>query len=99
MQYIAHARSRSGAGPPQLTCLINHLVGASEQRRWDCEAERLCGPEMKGELKRVGCSNGRSAGLCPFENSIDKGRHTTHPLVQVDRIDIRPPARTRKSNS
>jgi hypothetical protein len=31
--------------------LFDHLVGASEQRRWDCEAERPCGPEVEGELE------------------------------------------------
>jgi hypothetical protein len=27
--------------PPSLVCLFDHLVGAGEHRRWDCETERL----------------------------------------------------------
>src|SRR5262249_26314456 len=43
--------------------LLDHLLGACEQRRWNFEAERLCGLEVDHELESCGLHNRDIGGL------------------------------------
>jgi hypothetical protein len=36
---------------PQQTGLLNHLVGASNDQRWDCEPKGLSGSEIDDQLE------------------------------------------------
>src|SRR5262249_3889989 len=55
-------RARSGHS----ACLLDHFVGAPEERQRDCEPEHLGGLEVQDQLDLVACCTGRSAGFSPL---------------------------------
>ena len=63
------ARLRDGPQPDSCgvanSHLFDHLVGGSEQRRWDCQGEHSCSLEIDDQSNLVGCKTGNSAGLAP----------------------------------
>jgi hypothetical protein len=49
---------------------LDHLVGASDERRRHGEAKRLCGLEIDDELEFGGCLHGKLAWLLTFQNAV-----------------------------
>jgi hypothetical protein len=47
--------------------LLDHLVGAAEQHRRDCEAKRLGSLRLSTSSTLMDCWTGRSAGLSPLK--------------------------------
>ena len=64
------SRSKLGRGSPSL---LDHFVGAGEQRGRHGEAERLSRLEVDHQLELGRCSTGRSAGFSPSRNPIHVG--------------------------
>src|SRR5689334_4877945 len=58
----------------KIWALFDHLVGSQQHRRWDCEAERLCGLEVKHELE-FGWSF--DWGRCGIATKQDSSGHET----------------------
>src|SRR5262245_66573739 len=54
-----------------LCCLFDHLVGAREQRRRNCEAERLCSLEVDYQLVLVRRLHREVGRLLTFKNAVD----------------------------
>src|SRR3989441_10297860 len=48
-----------------LAHLFDHLVGASKQREWECDAEHPGGWPLTTKGDFVGCPSGRSPGFTP----------------------------------
>jgi hypothetical protein len=59
--------------PQQIAFLLDHLVGAGEQRRWHHDAERLRGVEIDDQFDPSGLYNGQVSRLFALENpaSVD----------------------------
>ena len=55
--------------PQQNRPLLDHLVGAAEQRQRHVEAERLGGPEIEDQLDLRGLLDRQVSGLLAFENA------------------------------
>ena len=64
-QKSAAARERSAMTDAE-TVSLDYVVGACDQRRRHCEAERLGGFEMTASSYLVGACTGRSAGFSPM---------------------------------
>jgi hypothetical protein len=76
------ARKRQHA-PQQTTSLLNHLVGAGEQRDGRVEAQRLGSLEIDDQLEFGGLLDRQIARLFASEDAIDVGRC---PPVWINRI-------------
>ena len=59
--------------------LLDQLIHAREQRRWNCEAEHFAVLRLMGSSNLVGYSTGTSAGLAPFKtlSAISAARRNT----------------------
>src|SRR3954453_4302921 len=55
--------------PQQNRPLLDHLVGAAEQRQRHVEAERLGGPEIEDQLDLRGLLDRQVSGLLALENA------------------------------
>src|SRR5215472_9319459 len=56
----------------RLSHLVDHLVGASQQRRRDGEAEHFCGGQIDNEIKLGRLLDWNVGGLGPVQNLIDQ---------------------------
>ena len=56
---------------------LDHLVGASKQRRRKCEAERLGGSQIEHQVDLHRALHGQITRLFPFENTPDVSAHLT----------------------
>jgi hypothetical protein len=77
-----------GSPVPQLTlsickryvtgsALLDHLIGAGEQRRWHRQAQRLGSLQIDHQLVFRRLFHGQVGWLGTFENFVDVGRGTT----------------------
>src|SRR5262245_708562 len=59
--------------PPSLVCLFDHLVGAGEQSEREGKAQRLCCPEVEGQIDFRSLLDRQVGGALTFENppSVD----------------------------
>ena len=63
--------------------LFDDLVGSSEQRLWNVEAQSLRGFEIDDQLKFVRRLHGQVTRFLAFENAIDISRGATDRLVRI----------------
>src|SRR5262245_53547323 len=61
----------AGSCSPSKGSLFDHLVGCSEQRRRNCEAERLCSLEVDHQLVLVRRLHREVGRLLTFKNTVD----------------------------
>src|SRR5262249_40801231 len=73
-------------GPIADIRLLDHLIGAGEQRRWHRKAKRLGGLEIDGELKFGGFLNREVSRFRSLENTINISRSLLPQGVTVDPI-------------
>src|SRR5262249_35166442 len=65
--------------------LLDHLVGAREQGRWQRNPQRLGGPQIDGQCKLGRLHHRQIDGLGPFEDSpaIDRGLRLGFPNIDA----------------
>jgi hypothetical protein len=67
--------------------LFDHLVGATKQRDWECEAERLRDPEVMYSPNSVGCCTAARAR---------SGALDIPTIIQADVLPLTPPERLKR---
>ena len=56
---------------PRFVRLFNHRIGASEQRWWHRQAERLGGHQVDDQIELGRLLDWNVGRLCPAENPVD----------------------------
>src|SRR5215831_8274715 len=69
VRYSLKSGHRS-VGLLEVGCSFNQLVGAGEQRWWNCQSERLGGLEVDREVILCRCLHGKIGRLLAFEDAI-----------------------------
>jgi hypothetical protein len=62
---------RKGSGGEAVGRLLDHLIGASKERRRNIEAEHLCSFEVEVDVIAFGLLDRKIARLAPMNNLID----------------------------
>jgi hypothetical protein len=82
-RFVGRIRAHNGCEQPQqITKLLDHLVGACEQRGRDGEAERLRGLDIDDKLEFGRLFDRQIAGIGALENSIRNRRQSGNYFVQ-----------------
>ena len=70
--------------------LFDHLVGASEKRRWDGYADCLCGFEIDDEIEFGGLLHRKIARLLTTKNSINILSRSPESICQIVSVGDEP---------
>ena len=70
---------------------LNDMVRSGQQGGWDCETERLRGPQVNDEVELRGLLDRKVAGIGAPENPVHVGRGARHLSWRSGPYAMRPP--------